>query len=115
MSKLKRIADSMMHRAMILRDINATEPLEQPLGGGILLRMFANEFEFSLLVMRYGVLPSETEMKVFRNVFEVIDATEKTGIVTKEGPHKGYHYYWLVWQIHPLQGELFNKNEPAPA
>lgn len=100
MSKLKFMADTMMAEAYKKRKVFAAHDLdpggivEKPLGGGVRLRLMASDFQFSLLVIRQKVSPSELEMKVFRNVFEVVHPTETSGHSPKHG-----FYCWLVWDI----------------
>lgn len=105
MSILKRMADEMMREAIEKHHAwSKTDPfynsklntvIEKSLRGGLKLRIIANDFEFSLLVMRFGVLPSETEMRVIRGVFEVPEH-----VTAKPKSNKQIEsFYWLVWQI----------------
>ena len=94
--RLKRIADDLMREAIAKREaVGVSRIVEKHLGGGVRLRLCANNFEFSLLVIRPNILPGDVEMKVFRNVFE---CPEDTSMKAGGGPAAGF-YYWLVWQI----------------
>lgn len=118
---LKRIADNMMRDAIAKRKIMLKHRINGPgidqkhLRGGVTLRLSADDTEFNLLVIRGGdVLPSDVEMKVFRNVFEV---PEGARVHVGGQKHLGTRFYWLIWPIPEKfkmeQAPLEIKNEPA--
>lgn len=118
---LKLLSEQLMRDAVEKRRIflkhgaNAPGITQKHLRGGVTLRLSADDNEFNLLVIRGGdVLPSDVEMKVFRNVFEV---PQDAKIHIGGQKHLSTRFYWLIWPIPEKfklqQTPLDLKNEPA--